>query len=213
MGWTYDNGNTPDSQDHGVAAIYEEMRQAMAGAIAGITWARLQREGSVTYPCLSEDDPGAPVVFMDRFPTADGRVRLVPTAFAQAAEVPDADYPMVLITGRQLEHWHTGSMTRRAQVLDAIEPGPTAALHPDDMARLGLQPGSPVQLHTRRGSLQLNARRDPATPVGAVFVPFAYVEAAANLLTHAALDPMGKIPEFKYCAVRVEGMEPSQHAK
>ncbi len=205
MGWTYDSGNTPDSQDHGVAAIYEEMRQAMAGAIAGITWARLQREGSVTYPCLSEDDPGAPVVFMDRFPTADGRVRLVPTAFAQAAEVPDADYPMVLITGRQLEHWHTGSMTRRAQVLDAIEPGPTAALHPDDMARLGLQPGGPVQLHTRRGSLQLSARRDPATPVGAVFVPFAYVEAAANLLTHAALDPMGKIPEFKYCAVRVEG--------
>jgi formate dehydrogenase major subunit len=97
-------------------------------------------------------------------------------------------------------------MTRRAQVLDAIEPGPTAALHPDDMARLGLQPGSPVQLHTRRGSLQLSARSDPATPVGAVFVPFAYVEAAANLLTHAALDPMGKIPEFKYCAVRVEGV-------
>ncbi len=92
-------------------------------AIGGITWKRLQRESSVTYPCLSEDDPGEPIVFHDHFPTPDGRVKLVPVDIIPANERPDADYPFVLITGRQLEHWHTGSMTRRSEVLDALEPG------------------------------------------------------------------------------------------
>ena len=110
--------------EHGVAAVYEEMREAMHDAIAGISWQRLTREGSVTYPCPNEDDPGHAVVFIDRFPTASGRVKLVPADIIPAAERPDADYPLVLLTGRQLEHWHTGSMTRRAAVLDAIEPTP-----------------------------------------------------------------------------------------
>ena len=130
--------------EHGVAAVYEEMRQAMHDAIAGISWQRLQREGSVTYPCPNEDDPGHAVVFIDRFPTASGRVKLVPADIIPAAERPDADYPLVLLTGRQLEHWHTGSMTRRAAVLDAIEPighrddasaGPGGALHRAGRAR------------------------------------------------------------------------------
>ena len=118
---------------------------------------------------------------------------------------------MVLITGRQLEHWHTGSMTRRAAVLDALEPDPTALIHPLDLSALGAIPGDVVTIASRRGSVSLYARADDGTPRGAVFVPFCYYEAAINKLTNAALDPFAKIPEFKYCAIRVErGGEPPQ---
>ena len=187
----------------GVAAVYEEMRQAMHAVISGISWERLQRESSVTYPCLSADDPGAPTVFMDRFDTEDGRVNLVPADIIPANERPDADYPFVLITGRQLEHWHTGSMTRRAAVLDAIEPMATASLCGADLLALGVQPGDVITVQSRRGEVAIHARRDDGTPQGAIFIPFAYYEAAANLMTNAALDPFGKIPGFKYCAVAV----------
>jgi formate dehydrogenase major subunit len=192
-------------EHEGVAEVYEEMRQAMAPAIGGIDWARLNA-GSVTYPCVSADDPGQPIVFHDHFPTADGRVRLVPAEVIPAAERPDAEYPFVLITGRQLEHWHTGSMTRRATVLDALEPAATASMCSADMRQLGVQAGQSIRIASRRGTIALQLRCDEGTPVGAVFVPFAYVEAAANELTHAALDPFGKIPEFKYCAVRVQAL-------
>ncbi|MBU2409548.1 MAG: molybdopterin-dependent oxidoreductase, partial [Gammaproteobacteria bacterium] len=197
LDWHYEGAES------GVAAVYEEMRQAMHAAISGISWERLERESSVTYPCLSDDDPGQPTVFIDTFPTPDGRVRLVPADIIPAAERPDADYPFVLITGRQLEHWHTGSMTRRASVLDALEPMATASMNQADMERLGLGAGDVVTLQSRRGEVAIHLRRDDGTPQGAVFVPFAYYEAAANLMTNAALDPFGKIPEFKYCAVRV----------
>ncbi|HNW01304.1 MAG TPA: molybdopterin-dependent oxidoreductase, partial [Burkholderiaceae bacterium] len=187
----------------GVAAVYEEMRQAMHAAISGITWERLQRESSVTYPCLSAEDPGAPTVFIDRFATDDGRVHLVPADIIPANERPDADFPFVLITGRQLEHWHTGSMTRRATVLDALEPMATASMCGADLQVLGLQAGDVITVQSRRGEVAIHVRRDDGTPRGAVFVPFAYYEAAANLMTNAALDPFGKIPEFKYCAVAI----------
>jgi formate dehydrogenase major subunit len=193
--WNYPGENC------GVASVYEEMRQTMQTAIGGISWERLQREGSVTYPCLSADDPGLATVFTDHFPTPDGRAHLVPTTLTLAAEKPDADYPLVLITGRQLEHWHTGSMTRRSAVLDALEPVATASVNAGELARLGLTAGAMVTLRSRRGTLDVQLRRDDGTPDGTVFMPFAYREAAANLLTHAALDPVGKIPEFKYCAV------------
>ena len=110
---------------------------------------------------------------------------------------------MVLITGRQLEHWHTGSMTRRASALDYIEPEPVASLHPLDLAQLGVTPGETLTIESRRGTISLYARADDGMPRGAVFVPFCYYEAAANMLTNPVLDPFGKIPEFKYCAVRV----------
>ncbi len=189
--------------DDGVASVYEEMRQAMHGVIAGVSWERLQQADSVTYPCLSDEDPGQPIVFVDRVPTSDGRIHLVPTTLVPGAEPPDADYPFVLITGRQLEHWHTGSMTRRSAVLDAVEPLATASLCGADLSRLGLQAGDPLTVASRRGQVTLHARRDDGTPEGSVFIPFAYAEAAANLLTNPALDPFGKIPEFKYCAVRL----------
>ncbi|MFW5947181.1 MAG: molybdopterin dinucleotide binding domain-containing protein, partial [Gemmatimonadota bacterium] len=108
-----------------------------------------------------------------------------------------------LITGRILEHWHTGAMTRRAEVLDAIEPVPMASLHPRELDRRGLEPGDPVTLETRRGRVVALTRLDPAVPRGVVFLPFCYTEAPANLMTNPELDPDGKIPEFKYCAVRI----------
>ena len=190
-------------EHHGVAEVYDEMRQAMHAAINGITWARLQRESSVTYPCLSEDDPGERIEFIDHFATDDGRVHLVPADIIPANERPDSDYPFVLITGRQLEHWHTGSMTRRATVLDAIEPIATASMCGADLQRLKVEAGDVITIASRRGQVTLRVRRDDGTPQGAVFVPFAYYEAAANLMTNAALDPFGKIPEFKYCAVAI----------
>jgi formate dehydrogenase major subunit len=181
-------------------------------SIAGITWDRLEAESSVTYPCVNEGDPGDPVVFTEDFPTPSHRARLVPADLIPANERPDAEYPMVLITGRQLEHWHTGSMTRRASVLDAIEPEPVASINPGDLRALGVNPGDVVTVESRRGSISLYARAEEGTPPGAVFIPFCYYEAAANMLTNPALDPVGKIPEFKYCAIRVRaGGEVSAH--
>lgn len=196
LDWRY------DGEDSGVAAVFDEMRRAMP-SIAGITWERLAEESSVTYPCTSEGDAGQPVVFTDAFPTADGRGRFVPADIIPANERPDADYPLVLITGRQLEHWHTGAMTRRATILDTLEPQPVVSLNSVDLRRLRILPGDVVTVQSRRGTISLYAREDDGTPSGSVFIPFCYQEAAANLLTNPALDPIGKIPEFKYCAVRV----------
>ena len=182
--------------------VFNEMRGCM-DSIKGITWERLERDSSVTYPCENEGDPGTSVVFTDVFPTATGRAKFVPADLIPAAERPDAEYPMVLITGRQLEHWHTGAMTRRAGVLDAIEPEPVCSIHPLDLAGLKARPGDLITVESRRGRIALYARADEGTPRGAVFIPFAFYEAAANMLTNPKLDPIGKIPEFKYCAVRV----------
>jgi formate dehydrogenase major subunit len=185
-----------------VSEVFDEMRHTMP-SIGGITWERLERDGAVTYPCEKEGDPGQSVVFTDHFPREGGKARFVPADIIPANERPDAEYPLVLITGRQLEHWHTGSMTRRASMLDAIEPDPTALIHPLDLDVLGTQPGDLVTIASRRGTVCLYARADDGMPRGAVFVPFCYYEAAINTLTNAALDPFAKIPEFKYCAVKV----------
>jgi len=191
--------------------VFNEMRKGM-DSIAGITYERLERDSSVTYPCENEGDPGQPVVFVEHFPTATGRAKFVPADIVPAAERPDAEYPLVLITGRQLEHWHTGAITRRAGVLDAIEPEPVASVHPADLRRLRIKPGEVVTVESRRGSISLYARADEGTPQGGIFIPFCYYEAAANKLTNPALDPFGKIPEFKYCAVRLKrgGPQPRQ---
>ncbi len=188
--------------------VFAEMKQVMP-SLDNITWERLSREGSVAYPCPAPDHPGQGVIFADRFPTEDGRARLVPVSPVPPSEQPDETYPFVLITGRTLEHWHTGAMTRRAAVLDALEPEPFCAMAGADMVRLGIRPGDRLRLSTRRGSIELMAREDRAIAPGTVFVPFCYVEAAANLLTRPELDPFGKIPEFKYSAARIERLGPA----
>ena len=191
---------------NGPEDVFNEMRQGM-DSIAGITWERLQQE-AVTYPCEQEGDPGDPIVFIEDFPTESGRAKLVPADIIPPAEQPDDEYPFVLITGRQLEHWHTGSMTRRASVLDALEPEPFVAVNPRDLIKLGVQPGEPLLLETRRGRIITNSKADADTPAGTVFMPFCYYEAAANVLSNAALDPYAKIAEVKYCAVRVSAAKP-----
>ena len=191
-GWLYE----------GPEQVFEEMRKAMP-SIAGISWQRLQQQESVTYPCVTEDDPGQPVIFREDFPTGDGRAQFVISPYRHAQETPDPEYPFVLITGRQLEHWHTGAMTRRATVLNELEPSPVASLHPDTLRELGAEAGDPITLSSRRGNVEVTARADDAMQPAQVFLPFCYHEAAANLLTNEALDPDAKIPEFKYCAIRV----------
>ena len=119
-------------------------------------------------------------------------------------ELPDDEYPLVLTTGRVLEHWHTGAMTRRAETLSALEPEPTASINPHQLGEMGLGPGDTIRVASRRGSVEIRVRADRDVPDGMVFIPFCYTEAAANLLTNPQLDPFGKIPEFKFCAVRVE---------
>ena len=187
----------------GPADVHAEMRACMP-SIEGITWARLAREDAVTYPCDDETQPGQEIIFADGYPTPSGRGRLVPVAPAPPDERPDSSYPFVLTTGRQLEHWHTGQMTRRAAVLDALEPEAICEMSPSDARHLNLTPGAAVRLITRRGTIETTLRVSERTPDGTVFMPFCYAEAAANRLTNPKLDPFGKIPELKYCAVRVE---------
>jgi formate dehydrogenase major subunit len=182
--------------------VFDEMRKA-APSIAGITWERLETEHSVTYPCEEVGDPGQPILFQTGFPTPNGRGKFVPAHYSRAAELPDSNYPLVFITGRQLEHWHTGSMTRNASVLNAIEPEPVISVNPADMRATGLQAEGYVRVESRRGHLVARVRPDTHVQPGTLFMAFCYVEAAANLLTVEELDPFGKIPEFKFCAVRV----------
>ena len=182
--------------------VFAELRQAMP-SITGISWDRLEREHGVTYPVEQEDQPGTEVMFGDGFPTASGRGKFVPAELVPPAEQPDDDYPLILTTGRLLEHWHTGAMTRRATMLDALEPEAVAYLSPRDLDRMGIAPGMPVRVETRRGGIELMARSDRDVPAGVIFIPFCFSEAAANLLTNPQLDPIGKIPEFKFCAARV----------
>jgi formate dehydrogenase major subunit len=183
--------------------IYTEMA-ALMPSLDNISWERIERESAVTYPADAPDQPGHDVVFDKGFPRPGGFGRLVAAKLTPPDETPNEDYPFILTTGRQLEHWHTGAMTRRATTLDALEPGPVASVSPGTIGRLGIRPGDMIRVSTRRGVVELAARQDDAIPDGVVFIPFAYVEAAANLLTNPALDPFGKIPEFKYCAAKVE---------
>ncbi len=193
LDWNYDHPSD----------VFAEMKLCM-DSFDNITWPRLDRESAVTYPCDGEDLPGNDVIFGDGFPTPSKRGKFVPASIIPPDEMPDAEYPMVLSTGRQLEHWHTGAMTRRSQALDHLEPEAVAHLAPNEMDRLGIRPGDDIEVATRRGRIALKARADTGIPKGVVFIPFCYAEAAANMLTNPALDPIGKIPEFKYCAAKVE---------
>jgi len=178
-------------------------------ALANISWERVEREHAVTYPTDGPDQPGRDVVFDKGFPRPGGFAKLVATKLQPPDEVPDEDYPFILTTGRELEHWHTGAMTRRATVLDALEPGAVASVSRGTIEKLGIKPGDLIRVATRRGMVELYSRQDDGIPEGVVFIPFAFVEAAANLLTNPKLDPFGKIPEFKFCAAKVEAIDPA----
>src|SRR5215831_1122777 len=190
----------------GPGDVFTEMAQLMP-SLKNITWERLVREGAVTYPVDDPNKPGNEIIFTTGFPPVSGRGKIVPAKVIPPDELPDDEYPMVLSTGRVLEHWHTGSMTRRSSVLDQIEPEAVSFMSPKDMRRKRLAPGDFVRLKTRRGAVEVKVRSDRDVPENMVFMPFCYAEAAANLLTNPALDPFGKIPEFKFCAVRAEKVE------
>ncbi len=192
LDWSYSGPNE----------VFAEMREGM-DSIKGMTWERLERDHSVTYPCETPDDPGQGIIFIEDFPTPSGKGKLVPAEFTNADELPDDEYNFVLITGRQLEHWHTGAMTRRASMLDAIEPVPVTSINPRDLDRLGIEANTLIKLTSSRGSVECYARADDGLNDGQVFMPFCYNEAAANLLTTDALDPYAKIPEFKFCAIKI----------
>ena len=183
--------------------IFNEMSKAMP-SLKNITWDRLDKEGSVTYPCNSPDSKGEEIVFGDSFPTPDGRGKFVSANVTSPDEMPDQSFPMILTTGRQLEHWHTGAMTRKASNLNAIEPEASASLSPKDILKNNITPGDMIKVSTRRGEIKIKVQEDRAIPEGVIFIPFCYNEAAANLLTNPALDPFAKIPEFKYCAAKIQ---------
>ncbi len=182
---------------------------SLTSSYQGLTYEHLGRTGKL-WPCPDpQHSDGTAVLFGDRFPTPSGRGKFVPCEAAPPHELPDEDYPLVLNTGRLLEHWHTGTMTRRATALATLQPGPFVEVHPDDLAQLGITDGQLVTVRSRRGAIDLPARASEAVQPGSVFIPFHFREAAANVLTIDELDPHGKIPEFKFCAVRVE---PFDHA-
>ena len=187
----------------GPADVYAEMSITMK-SLSNISWERLEKEDAVTYPCDAPDQPGNAIIFTDGFPTANGRAKMVPAKLTQPAELPDDEYPLILTTGRMLEHWHTGAMTRRSQTLDQLEPEAVVSMNSYQMGQYDLGPGDTVQVSTRRGSIDIKVRADQDVPDGMIFIPFCFHEAAANILTNPQLDPIGKIPEFKFCAVKIE---------
>jgi formate dehydrogenase major subunit len=189
--WTYKD----------VSEVFAEMAQVMP-SLKNITWERLLREDAVTYPCDAPDKPGNEIIFAQSFPTKSGRAKIVPADLVPPDELPDAEYPMVLTTGRLLEHWHGGTMTRHSD-LDTLYPEARIEIHPTDAEIHGIRDGMAVKVSSRRGEIVVRASVTEKTTVGVVFLPWHFAEAAANLLTIDALDPQAKIPEFKACAVQV----------
>ncbi len=196
LDWNYDSPKD----------VYNEMRQCMP-SIENIPWERLLNERVVTYPCTGDDDPGQDIVFEKGYPTENGRGLFVPAIITPEDEEPDDDYPMILSTVTNLEHWHTGAMTRRSDVLDDLEPEAYAMLSSFDMQRLQLEPGDMACVTTRRGSIEMKIRLDARVPEGSIYMPFCWTEAPANLLTSDVLDPIGKIPSSKFCGARVEKVD------
>ncbi len=173
----------------------------------GLTHQNLGSTGKL-WPCPNPDEEdGTQILFVDRFPTPTGKGKFVPCPYQPADELPDDEYPLVLNTGRVLEHWHTGSMTRRSRALWAIEPAAFAAMNPQDLEQLDIEAGAHIRVSSRRGEIELAVRADEGIEPGSIFIPFHFREAAANVLTTDALDPYGKIPEFKFCAVKVQAAD------
>ncbi len=187
--------------------VFEELRRASAGGTAdyaGISYARIDDEEGVFWPCPSPEHPGTPRLFTERFATPDGRARFLRVEHVEAHEPPDAEYPYVLTTGRVLAHYQSGTQTRRSRSLSLISPTPRAELHPDLARQLGIAQDDVVELATRRGRARFHAQVTDAIRPDVVFAPFHWGGgSSANALTDAALDPTSKMPAFKVCAVAV----------
>jgi len=196
----------------GAADIFDEMAR-LTPIIAGISHARLDREGGLQWPCPTSDHPGTPFLYAESFPL--GKARFVPARQTrEAAELPDREYPLLLNTGRLLYHWHGGTITRRVEGLMELAPRLEIAIHPGDARRLGIRDGALVRVTSRRGELMGAAHLTESVQAGAIFVPFVKLaESAANFLTNAAFDPGSKIPEYKVCAVRVEAVAATPAAR
>ena len=201
-----------DKFDDDPAHTFQEFRRATSGGLAdyaGITYERVEQEEGIFWPCPSEDHPGTPRLFLERFSTPDGRARFFPVEYLGADEEPDPDYPLFLTTGRTLLQYQSGNQTRRIAELDDNEPEPWVECHPDNLRGVGLADQDYVRVVTRRGSATLRLRADSSMRRDTLFVPFHWSGAgSANLLTNAALDPISKIPEFKVCAARIERLSP-----
>jgi assimilatory nitrate reductase catalytic subunit len=188
-------------------SVFEELRQASAGGIAdyaGITYERIAKEEGVFWPCPSEDHPGTPRLFFDRFATPDGRARFQAVEHRPSAEEPDAEFPLYLTTGRVLAHYQSGAQTRRIKKLNTAVPEAFAEIHPATAGSYGIAENDEVLLATRRGTAVVKARLTHTIRIDTIFVPFHFAASGrANLLTNPALDPTSKMPEFKVCAVRI----------
>ena len=180
--------------------IWDEMA-SLTPPFQGITHSRLVSEGGVHWPCPTPDHPGTPYLFTDTFPRGKGQ--LVPLTYETSAEVPDSDFPFILSTGRVLYHWHGGTMTRRSK-LDDIYPQPTVEIHPQDAKSLNLTSGEWIKVRSRRGQIEVKTIITERSPIGMVFIPFHFAEAAANELTVDLRDPLAKIPDYKMCAVAID---------
>jgi formate dehydrogenase major subunit len=189
--------------------IFDELVSLMPN-YSGLSYDNLGDQGKLYPNPDPEHSDGTVVLFDEEFGTDDGKAHLVPAEWLPAKELPDEEFPFVLNTGRLLEHWHTGSMTRRSYALDTIAPQAHVYLNPDDAAEMGVAEGDFVRIASRRGSIELAAKLSHRDTPGTCFVPFHFREAAANVLTIDEIDPTGKIPEFKFCAVKVERAGPQE---
>ncbi|MGB4535978.1 MAG: molybdopterin dinucleotide binding domain-containing protein, partial [Tenuifilaceae bacterium] len=186
--------NTPE-------ALFEEMRQ-LTPSYKGMTYERLENNPGLRWPCPTEDHPGTPILHVGKF--SRGKGLLTALEYRPPQEMIDKDYPIWLTTGRLLQHYHTGSMTRRSKVLNKIVPYGRVEINPGDAKRLGVKNGEKVKVTSRRGTIDIEAQVTTRVQEGVVFIPFHFIESGANFLTNDALDPVAKIPEYKVCAVKVE---------
>jgi formate dehydrogenase major subunit len=182
--------------------IFNEMKLVMP-SLQNISWERLERDGFVTYPVQSDNELGKEILFDDGFPTINKRAQIIPTTLIMPNEELDHNYPLILSTGRLLEHWHTGSMTRRSVNLDKLEPEPIILISSYDLKKFNINTNKKIIVETRRGKIKIKPRLDNDLLPGMLFLPFCFKEAAANILTNATLDPIGKIPELKFSAARI----------
>jgi predicted molibdopterin-dependent oxidoreductase YjgC len=173
-------------------------------ALAGITYKRVAKKG-IQWPCPTSDHPGTPYLFKGGFPR--GKAAFTVVEYRPSQELPDGNYPFLLSTGRQLFQYHTGSMTRRIDAINKVSPTAYMEIHPDDANTLGIHDGDTVKVSSKRGSIDVNVLISKRPTKGVVFIPFHFREAAANLLTNTALDPISKIPELKVCAVKIEQLK------